>query len=754
MDRQEETIQQPQSNAAETDSTMEGVEEEGETLYYDKSTRTFNPTRPIRCINPEYMSIAAREPETTDEPQNQLLILDLNGALLYRGIKHITARPHVTSFLKFVFEHFRVMVWSSARPHRVDTMVQTVFGEMARELDRVWNRSHFRLPEVDYDRKVLTLKDLEFVWETFEEERQHAALVGHQDMGYYGIQYDQWNTILIDDSLGKSQLQPFNHIHIQEFDADIASRGDDVELLKMEMYLRQVVHQRNISAFIRQSPFNSEEHEAAAREAAAQIMKKKKNKRKKNTEEQEVQGFDPRAPTPQEASLSDSYPGKMGKGARKRLKRQLMRTESSVQSLALESALTTAVSQETGQAPASESSPSPPPHLSLQSPTPSPCPLPLSSAPLTRQAQFQAAMDTILQQQPGLSRRKTIKLATKLVKQSAIHTHLPREEPSTSTSSGQESLALSSSLSRTLEPTPFTQEPTPFASELQQHLDFTAPAGSQVASQTSISAPSSPSTPERSNKLQRKYARRLAMKDARQKHPELRDNNVLALATELTPTLTPPALTSPMPSTSSPLQLPASPSRPDASQPQSSSIQQSSLPPPELGVYNRPSRSALVPEHASDSIPSPSPSSSKKKKKKRKKKDIFSTKQPCEFERQMPGNGRSQSVQIGFQEPPVMTIARRPERTEQQKAMAATAAAAAADARRRNQGSQEVQKEQDWAVIGEENGSIHEFEPVETIDLAAEPQSFAEALGQLRLERRMRQRQRPQCRQRPQFRRL
>ncbi|KAF9182931.1 hypothetical protein BGZ51_004344 [Haplosporangium sp. Z 767] len=748
MDREAETMQQSQSNEAEADSTIEGVEEEGETvIYYDKSTRTFNPTRPIRCINPEYMSIASGEPETTSELQSQLLILDLNGALLYRGIKHITARPYVTSFLKFVFKHFRVMVWSSARPHRVDTMVQTVFGDKARELDRVWNRSHFRLPEVDYDRKVLTLKDLEFVWETFEEERQYAAQADQRVMRYCGTRYDQRNTILIDDSLGKSQLQPFNHIHIQEFDADIAARGDDVELLKMEIYLQRVVHQRNVSAFIRRFPFNSEEHETAARAAAAQITKKKRNKRqKKNTEELEVKGFDPYALTPQEVSLSDLHPRKMGKGARKRLKRQSIRAESSVQSLALESALATADSQGTDQAPASTPLPSPlpPPHLSLPSPTPSPCPLPSSPTPRKRQVQFQAAMDTVLQQQPGLSRRKVIKLATKLMKQSAIHNHSPQEQPPTSTSSSQESPVLSSSLSRA----PFTQEPAAFTPELQQqqHLDSTAlapavaSAGSQVTAQTSISASPSPSIPEQSNKLQRRHARRLAMamKLVRQQHPGLPYSNALALATEMVPTISPPLEQGP--SASPPLTPTVSPAL----------LPQPSLPPPppELRVHDRSSRPMLALEHASNSIPSPSPLSSKRKKKKRKRKNPNSTKQPCESERQMSEHGRSQSAQIISQEPPVMAIAHRPKPTEQQKAMAAAAAAA----RRRIQGSQEVQIEQDWAVIGEENGSIHEFEPVETIDLATEPQSFAEALGQLRLERRMRQRQRLQCRQRHQFR--
>ena len=58
-------------------------------------------------------------------PQKLLLVLDLNGVLYHK--RPDTARPYLLEFLAFVFEHFDVMVWSSAAPLTVDSMIKTYF---------------------------------------------------------------------------------------------------------------------------------------------------------------------------------------------------------------------------------------------------------------------------------------------------------------------------------------------------------------------------------------------------------------------------------------------------------------------------------------------------------------------------------------------------------------------------------------------------------------------------------------------------
>ncbi|KAF9401759.1 hypothetical protein BGX21_000756 [Mortierella sp. AD011] len=205
-------------------------------------------------INP-----ASQEPVRLEKPQKLLVILDLNGTLFHRNDKRkrtIFQRPHLSVFLNFLFENCRVMVWSSARASSVNSMIKTGFGRNAGKLDRVWNREHFKLDGVDYHRKVLTLKDLEFVWEEIEVERQSATVEELMEGNKYGMHYDQTNTVLIDDSIHKSQLQPYNRIILTGYDLERYKSGTDIELLKVRYYLEQLTMQQNVSAYIKRHPFD------------------------------------------------------------------------------------------------------------------------------------------------------------------------------------------------------------------------------------------------------------------------------------------------------------------------------------------------------------------------------------------------------------------------------------------------------------------------------------------------------------------
>ncbi|KAF9109087.1 hypothetical protein BGX27_008014 [Mortierella sp. AM989] len=228
-------------------------------LYYGNTTRTFYPLTGIRPISPSYIAIASKEPVRLEKPQKLLVILDLNGTLFYRSAdkkRKAYERPYLSVFLKFLFENCRVMIWSSARPASVERMLKTGFSNRIPELDRVWSRTHFKLHQIDYNRKVLTLKDLEFVWEAIEIERQNATakelMVGNK----YGVHYDQTNTVLIDDSIHKSQLQPFNRIVLTDYDHGRYLAGTDFELLKVKKYLEQLIMQQNVSAYIKRHPFD------------------------------------------------------------------------------------------------------------------------------------------------------------------------------------------------------------------------------------------------------------------------------------------------------------------------------------------------------------------------------------------------------------------------------------------------------------------------------------------------------------------
>jgi len=219
------------------------------------------------------MDKAKERPETMSEPQKLLIILDLNGTLFYRAKRNnraVTSRPYLTQFLNFIFTNCHVMVWSSAQPHSVEAMLNFGFGNRASELVRVWDRTHFKLPKVDYERKVLTIKDLEFVWDAFGRDGSTttttttittatttATTSAPRRTKVNPMQFDQTNTVLIDDSTDKIQLQPHNGVTLRDFDEDLARAGTDDELLKVKSYLEKLIYQKNVSAYMRLHPFSS-----------------------------------------------------------------------------------------------------------------------------------------------------------------------------------------------------------------------------------------------------------------------------------------------------------------------------------------------------------------------------------------------------------------------------------------------------------------------------------------------------------------
>ncbi|KAG0270364.1 hypothetical protein DFQ27_008379 [Actinomortierella ambigua] len=246
-----------------------------DSAYYNVQTKTFWPRKPIRPVTPDYLVRANLTPKQLDTPRKHLVILDLNGTLFYRSRaarRNITTRPFLPEFLSFLFNNFRVMIWSSATPPSVESMLQVGLGEYMHQLDRIWTRQDFGLDPVDYNRKVLTLKDLEIVWRRVGHERAQElkrlglsatnATSNNTKKGTlaekYDVEFDQTNTILIDDSYDKSQLQKHNCVVLADFDEARAKAGSDVELLKVKGYLRKLAYQENVSAYMRLHPFTSD----------------------------------------------------------------------------------------------------------------------------------------------------------------------------------------------------------------------------------------------------------------------------------------------------------------------------------------------------------------------------------------------------------------------------------------------------------------------------------------------------------------
>jgi len=159
----------------------------------------------------------------TKSKAKKLLILDMNNVLVYRAFKYAQEkedqetvqyngsatllgnkfwtwkRPHLKSFLDYCFENFTVAVWSSARGENVKDLLDFVFQEDQKQrLLFFWDQSHCTtvpFPAApaaageEKSKKPLFLKELKHVWDAFP-------------------QYNQDNTILVDDSEQKMRENP------------------------------------------------------------------------------------------------------------------------------------------------------------------------------------------------------------------------------------------------------------------------------------------------------------------------------------------------------------------------------------------------------------------------------------------------------------------------------------------------------------------------------------------------------------------
>jgi len=100
--------------------------------------------------------------QPSDPLPRKLLILDLNGALVYRSSSRSGGRPrpYIPTLEQYLLHQhsdvaWDVMVWSSAMPQSVSSMVRNAFSTRMREaLLALWDRSHFGLAKEDYGKSA------------------------------------------------------------------------------------------------------------------------------------------------------------------------------------------------------------------------------------------------------------------------------------------------------------------------------------------------------------------------------------------------------------------------------------------------------------------------------------------------------------------------------------------------------------------------------------------------------------------------
>ena len=203
----------------------------------------------------EYLKQASNAPEEVSSPKSFLVILDLNGTLLYRprkgGSKYLE-RPHLNKFLRYLLQNHFVMVWSSSKPKNVQGMTTKLFDEASKEkLIATWNRTHLRLPEEAYEQKVQVYKQLSWVWEDQTMQLKHPDRAAQTDPT---ASWSQADTVLIDDSILKAASEPHNLIELEEFEATGVQMKEDV-LGPVVVYLEKLRMQKDVSAYMRAKPF-------------------------------------------------------------------------------------------------------------------------------------------------------------------------------------------------------------------------------------------------------------------------------------------------------------------------------------------------------------------------------------------------------------------------------------------------------------------------------------------------------------------
>lgn len=207
-----------------------------------------------------YLDISTIPSDLASKPRTLLLILDLNGTLLFRNrgsnsSHKFARRARLTEFLDYVFANFKVMIWTTTTPANATQMVNALLTPQQRQhVVAIWDRDRFNLSREQYNGKTTVYKRLEWVWNDPSIQSKHPNIRA-------GEGWDQTNTILLDDSFDKAKAQPYNHIHVPEFEGLMTDKGvkyGDV-LEQVAGYLQEVRQQTNVSRFIRDQPFEVDE---------------------------------------------------------------------------------------------------------------------------------------------------------------------------------------------------------------------------------------------------------------------------------------------------------------------------------------------------------------------------------------------------------------------------------------------------------------------------------------------------------------
>ncbi|KAI4204382.1 MAG: hypothetical protein LQ350_001138 [Teloschistes chrysophthalmus] len=209
------------------------------------------PASPIP--DSSYLAQSATPARKLQNPQPLLLVLDLNGTLLYRprASSNYTPRPSLSLFLAHCVSSYSVLVWSSATPFNVTSICSKIFTPKQQDLLLgIWARDTLELNKGQYAAKVQVYKSLSRVWQDQRVQRAHPEFAK-------GGKWGQKNTLLLDDSALKASAQPHNAVVLPEFTRkaeEVQKDGTEV-LAQVVAYLEMARMVDNMSSFVRDCSF-------------------------------------------------------------------------------------------------------------------------------------------------------------------------------------------------------------------------------------------------------------------------------------------------------------------------------------------------------------------------------------------------------------------------------------------------------------------------------------------------------------------
>lgn len=204
----------------------------------------------------QYLLTARAPTKLVNNPTQRklLVILDLNGTLLCRtrmlnGCRdkyNPWPRTNLPPFLDYLFREHHVVVYSSAMQGTILNLLKaTMPREHRSKIMRVFTREDMDIPRKYFKLKVSTFKRLSMVWDVLAEQNNDW-------------EFDQTNTVLMDDSSEKASSEPYNHLLVPEYTVDIHNAGGDEALGNIAGYLDEVRKWENVSSYIRENPFDKD----------------------------------------------------------------------------------------------------------------------------------------------------------------------------------------------------------------------------------------------------------------------------------------------------------------------------------------------------------------------------------------------------------------------------------------------------------------------------------------------------------------